>query len=83
MNDVEIISDDYTANKNTLGSHLIKLEQDDKILNVRINVKDAIEYQNNIQSISLNNNLPFLNVIYKKCVKIRDFIKEFFSALFN
>ena len=82
-NEVSIISDNYSENKNALGSYIITLEQDDKLLNVRINVEDEIIYQNKIPSLVTIKQNTFLNVIYKKCVKVRDFFKEFFSELFS
>ena len=64
--DVSVVSDEYTANKNVPGSYKITLEQNNKMINVYVNVEEEIAYQNRIPSITSNDKITILDVVYKK-----------------
>ena len=81
--DVSVVSDEYTANKNVPGSYKITLEQNNKMINVYVNVEEEIAYQNRIPSITSNDKITMLDMVYKKVSKVWDFIKKFISSLFS
>lgn len=91
ITDEEVIikQDNYSENKNALGSYVITLEQGNVETSVIVNVEEGVKYLNSIElpksveyNIDLTNRPAFLNMIYDVCCRVKAFFKDFLSSIF-